>query len=510
MTQPPNATVGSDTTSSGFNPETQNPPIGFGVWGDSGNADGVIGSTATGTGVFGQSTAAGTAVQGSSDNGIGVEATSAGGTAALHALFGSAGAAVTEAFLATSTLAADFQGNVAIGLSAGEQAQRPLHVEGPMPQNPGPGAGAEIHSGGSGGGYSFADRTAGTPAGSFVESPTKGERWVWYAQNGTARLWSGADVMSASTTGVSIAGALTAAQRMQVQQGPQDPSAGIWFFQSTPKNNQGFVGMSDDTHIGLYGNTGAGWGLIMDTGTGVVSIPHGISIPNLSVPNLTVTNDQPAGSKNGTAVCAESKNGVGVYASGTTAVNAIGPSQFTGNVTVSGTITGQAKNCLIDHPSDPENRTLTHACVESDERSNVYSGNIALDENGEARVTLPKWVAAFNTDFRYQLTCIGQSAPVYVAQEVRDDAFSIAGGTAGMKVSWQVTGVRNDAWAQANPLVVEQEKPEDEKGFFLSPEAFGHDHTRHVQYKRLEHLIEAYPRQAEHAIAAYVAGRTSR
>ena len=76
-----------------------------------------------------------------------------------------------------------------------------------------------------------------------------------------------------------------------------------------------------------------------------------------------------------------------------------------------------------------------------------------------------------------------------------------------MKVSWQVTGVRNDAWARANPLAVEQDKPEDEKGFFFSPEAFGHDHTRHVAYKRHEHLIEAYPPQAEQAIAAYVAGR---
>lgn len=250
MTTASTPLVGSDSTSSGFNPSTQQPAITFGVWGDSGNADGVIGSTATGIGVFGQSTT-GTAVQGSSDNGIGVEAASAGGTA-LHAAFGPEGAAVTEAFLATSSLAADFQGdvattgNIAVGLSAGEQAQRPVHVEGSGPSTPGS-AGAEVHSGGSGGGFSFADRTAGTPAGSFVANPTNGERWVWYAENGTARLWSGADVMSASATGVSIDGALTAAQRMQVQQGPQDPSAGIWFFQSAPKNNQGFVGMSDDT-----------------------------------------------------------------------------------------------------------------------------------------------------------------------------------------------------------------------------------------------------------------------
>ena len=74
-----------------------------------------------------------------------------------------------------------------------------------------------------------------------------------------------------------------------------------------------------------------------------------------------------------------------------------------------------------------------------------------------------------------------------------------------MKVSWQLTGVLNDAYAQANQLQIEQEKPEDEKGFFLNPEAFGHDHSRHVQFKRHEHLVQAFPRQAERTIAAYTA-----
>jgi hypothetical protein len=167
-------------------------------------------------------------------------------------------------------------------------------------------------------------------------------------------------------------------------------------------------------------------------------------------------------------------------------------------------VTG-GKNCLVDSPCDPENKTLTHACVESDERFNVYSGNTVLDDNGEARVMLPQWVAAFNKDFRYQLTCIGQAAQVYVAQEVFDDAFSIAGGAAGMKVSWQLTGVRNDAWAQANPLVVEQEKPDGEKGFLLNPEVFGQSspaNTTQPHHKRSEHFIRAYPRQAGQVMRA--------
>lgn len=482
---------GSDSVGSGFVPGLQDPAITYGVWGDSGavNGDGVVGSSAFGAGVFGRSFDTDTTgVKGSSQNGTGVEAISSAGTA-LHAHFvPEGGAVVTEAFLATSRLAADFRGdvattgNIAVGVPA-QQAKRPLHVEG-----------SQIHSGGAQGGYSFADRTSGS--GAFVEDPTAGQRWVWYAQGGAARLWSGTDRLTVSAVGEG--GGLDVARRMRVRQA-NDSSAGIWFFQSAPQSDRGFVGMADDTHIGFWGNTGAGWGLTMDTTNGVVNIPRGASMNA----QLSVINNQPANAS--TAVCASSNNGVGVFAAGKTALNAVGPSTFTGDVTISGALSAREKHCLIDHPSDPENKTLTHACVEADERLNVYSGNVELDESGEARVTLPEWVAAFNKDFRYQLTCIGQAAPVYVAREVGDDGFSIAGGAAGMKVSWQLTGVRNDAYAQANPLLIEQEKPEDEKGFFLNPEAFGHDHSRHVQYKRHEHLVQAFPRQAERTIAAYTA-----
>ena len=55
----------------------------------------------------------------------------------------------------------------------------------------------EIHSGGPGAGFSFSDRNAA----SFVDVPGAGERWVWYAQDGTARLWSDADVFSVGKTG---------------------------------------------------------------------------------------------------------------------------------------------------------------------------------------------------------------------------------------------------------------------------------------------------------------------
>ena len=41
-----------------------------------------------------------------------------------------------------------------------------------------------------------------------------------------------------------------------------------------------------------------------------------------------------------------------------------------------------------------------------------------------------------------------------------------------MKVCWQVTGVRRDAWAEANRIPVEEGKPAGEKGTYLHPELF--------------------------------------
>jgi hypothetical protein len=102
----------------------------------------------------------------------------------------------------------------------------------------------------------------------------------------------------------------------------------------------------------------------------------------------------------------------------------------------------------------------------------VYSGNVELDDAGCATVELPDWMEALNTDFRYQLTCIGAAAPVYVAREVSGGSFAIAGGTPHLKISWQLTGVRQDPWARANPLVVESTKDVEEQGAYLHPEVF--------------------------------------
>jgi trimeric autotransporter adhesin len=146
---------------------------------------------------------------------------------------------------------------------------------------------------------------------------------------------------------------------------------------------------------------------------------------------------------------------------------------FLGDVDVDGNLSKAGGSFKIDHPLDPANKYLYHSFVESPDMMNIYNGNVTLDGNGEAVVPLPDWFQDLNRDFRYQLTCLDGFAPIYVAQRVQGNHFKIAGGKPGMEVSWQVTGVRQDAWANAHRIPVEQMKPEKERGSYLHPELFG-------------------------------------
>ncbi len=162
---------------------------------------------------------------------------------------------------------------------------------------------------------------------------------------------------------------------------------------------------------------------------------------------------------------------------------------FYGNVQVTGTINKGAVGFQIDHPLDPENKYLHHSGVESPDMMNVYNGNVVLDARGEAVVELPDYFEALNRDFRYQLTCIGGFAPVYISQKISGNQFTIAGGVPGMEVSWQVTGIRHDRFAEANRIQVEVDKSADERGKYLHPRAYGLGEEYDIHYemnKRME------------------------
>ena len=189
-----------------------------------------------------------------------------------------------------------------------------------------------------------------------------------------------------------------------------------------------------------------------------------------------------AGKSGGTAIYAEGGGGVNGAARGLAGL-------FSGNVQVLGTLSKSGGSFKIDHPLDPENKYLSHSFVESPDMKNIYDGNITTDHNGIAVVELPDYFEALNRDFRYQLTVVGQFAQAIVAEEVKENRFTIQTSSPGVKVSWQVTGIRQDAWANKNRIKVEENKSENERGHYLHPEAFGKAEERGVQWANQPEFI---------------------
>ena len=259
------------------------------------------------------------------------------------------------------------------------------------------------------------------------------------------------------------------------------PTAGV-FGQDSGSAGKGVYGLSS-TGLGVYG--------LSSTNSGVKGVTGGVN---------PVGTDYPAG------VAGESPSGFGVFAKTNTGCSMIAYRENTsgaqnevdlgcndaysarfwgavfvngslaggpGNLSVAGNLTKASGSFKIDHPLDPENKYLYHSFVESPDMKNVYDGVVELNSRGEAVVVLPNYFEALNSDFRYQLTSIGRHAPIFIADEVGGNQFRIAGGRPGMRVSWQVTGIRKDAWANAHRIVPEVEKEPEMQGRYLHPVELG-------------------------------------
>ena len=144
---------------------------------------------------------------------------------------------------------------------------------------------------------------------------------------------------------------------------------------------------------------------------------------------------------------------------------------FNGNVTVTGTLSKGGGSFQIDHPLDPLDKYLFHSFVESPDMLNIYNGEAVLDASGRAQIELPLYFEVLNRNPRIQLTGVG-SSDVYVVQEVTGNRFTI-GGKPGVKVFWQVTGIRQDPYANSHRIQVEVDKPANERGKYLHPDAYG-------------------------------------
>jgi hypothetical protein len=264
-------------------------------------------------------------------------------------------------------------------------------------------------------------------------------------------------------------------------------ATGITGLLGTGEGSDG-VGVSASGNTGVYGN-GYAVGVYgtSDVSTGVI----GTSTSYIGVYGSGATGVTGV-SSGGPGVVAQSATAWALDAYGTsTATGVLAGSAsgwaawFNGNVDVDGNLSKAGGSFKIDHPLDPANKYLYHSFVESPDMMNIYNGNAILDGSGEAVVTLSDWFETLNRDFRYQLTAVGAPGPnLYVAEEVSGNHFKIAGGRPGAKVSWQVTGIRQDAWANAHRIPVEQAKPELERGFYLHPALYGAPEEKGVLWAR--------------------------
>ena len=264
--------------------------------------------------------------------------------------------------------------------------------------------------------------------------------------------------------------------------------AGV-FGQSTSTTGSalsGYASASSGANRGVYGGANS------PTGRGVLGVsPYGATPVGFS--SRVALQGHANGSSNGavgvagTATTSTTHDSYGVigYATGDAGVvygvygyaystsGTAWAGSFNGNVDVLGTIVKTSGSFKIDHPLDPANKYLYHSFVESPDMMNVYNGNVTTDAKGEATVSLPDWFEALNADFRYQLTAIGSFARAMVKSKVKANRFVIATSEPNVEVSWQVTGIRHDAYAEAHRIEVEVAKSGKDKGKYLHPVEHG-------------------------------------
>lgn len=227
--------------------------------------------------------------------------------------------------------------------------------------------------------------------------------------------------------------------------------------------------------ICISGASVSNWGVHGHSETGIGVFGHAINGEGVWGTSDTMVGVRGRGHTTG--VIGEGTTGFGVYGF-TAEMTNHWAGYFAGNLKVTGSISKAGGTFTIDHPLDPYNRYLQHSFVESPDMMNIYNGIVKTDARGYARVTMPSWFQSLNRDFRYQLTVLDESdsatfALAKVVKKVKDNSFLIRSNVPNIEVSWTITGIRQDPYANAHRIEVEPLKDAKDRGFLLHAREYG-------------------------------------
>ena len=231
---------------------------------------------------------------------------------------------------------------------------------------------------------------------------------------------------------------------------------------------------------GVHAIGGQGIGIDDGGGSGVTAIGGNASGQSgWGGPGVTATGGNGVEGGDGIAAIAGTGsggiNGNGIYAMGGDGTETFA-GYFQGDVEVLGTLSKSSGSFKIDDPLDPANKYLYHSFVESPDMKNIYDGNVVTDGSGTATRHHARVVRGSEHGFPLSTHHHWPARPSLDRVGNQPMAASpIKTSKPGVKVSWQVTGIRQDAWAKAHRIPVEVDKAQRDQGHYLHPELFGHE-----------------------------------
>ena len=267
---------------------------------------------------------------------------------------------------------------------------------------------------------------------------------------------------------------------------------GYGLYGEATNNTFGGFGVYGESHSNGYGVAIRGW----SHGYPITSISYGVyGSSTQSGHGIGIYGEAEDNSGNGTAIHGYANNNGGDNWGG----------YFVGDVNVTGTIFTPVFVTRLDHPLDPENSYLQFSGVDSPEMTSVISGNVVTDQLGNSEVAVPGYFVAIASNPRYQLTVIGDFAQAIVSRELDGSGFAIRTDKPNIKVSWQITVTRQDAFANRYRVPTEVAKTGDEVGTYRFPEAFGQPESRgydYIQWLQTKAITDAEKKRSSTAGAA--------